>query len=141
MVFLYLFLFHVVTTISSVNASQITSRIATPSVASRSLAQTPLSSDARSFLQSVTPGGVETTTTDSSMFSVSVQPNLTMYSTRDGGFGVNQFGKVGQVGAKWKSNNNEAIDPLKPNNHPILQVKFFSHFNVIVNSSYVCLEI
>lgn len=44
---------------------------------------------------------------------------MTMYSTREGGVG---FGKVG-AGAKWRSNNNEEIDPSKPNNHPILKVK------------------
>ncbi len=105
------------TTVSSVMTSQMTSRIATPSTMGRSLAPTPFTGDTPSMFQSTLggagPGGT-------SMFVLSVQPELTMYSTR-----VGMGGWEGRGGgrATWKTKEEDTtIDPHAPNNHPVLKV-------------------
>ena len=54
------------------------------------------------------------------MFTVSVHPDLTMYSTRVGmGDWVD---KTGRGKAKWKTKEEEEkIDPRTPNDHPVLK--------------------
>ena len=105
------------TTASSVITSQMTSRIATPSTMGRSLAPTPFTGDTPSMFQSISGGaGPEGT----SMFVLSVQPELTMYSTR-----VGMGGWEGRGGgrATWKTKEEDkTIDPHVPNSHPVLKV-------------------
>ena len=71
-----------------------------------------------SIAQSTIIGGGEGP--QNSMFTVSVQPDLTMYSTRAG---MGQWRGPAGGGAKWKTKEEEEkIDPRSPNDHPVLKV-------------------
>ena len=113
-----MFSLFIVTSTSQVTshaASQMTSRMATPSVISHSIAPTPLSVGTQSMLQSTTPADKEST-----IFTVSINPEMTMYST-NAGMGVANWGGGG-AGIGRKDKQKEEFDPTKPNDHPVLKV-------------------
>ena len=87
-------------------SSQITSRVVSGSTTLHSRPSTEMSVG-MSVMGSVAGPG------ESSIFSVTVTPNVTVYNNKEHSLGSNQDGE---------DREEEKLDPTKPNDHPILKI-------------------